>query len=160
MSSSSVDASGALPPRLPSDLVSTDSLIDEGRLLARRVFGAELDDREASRYARAVGALHLDRDDPSGRHRIMLHRALAGHYDVESIEFALRLTNRKNPVSRRIQTLSFIIEGGARQSHRFLAEKPSPLSAVLALSVHGFRAAALYARGRYALWALRERTDV
>jgi hypothetical protein len=77
-----------------------DALQDEALYVARHVFGVALRPADAVRYARAHEALGLDRGADASQIDL-LRRAMAQDADLEAMEFALRLSNRRNVFTRK-----------------------------------------------------------
>jgi hypothetical protein len=128
-----------------------DALQDEALYLARRVFGVALRPADALRYAEAHEVLGLDAAADVSQ-RDLLRRAMAQDADLEAIEFALRLSNRRNVFTKKLHILAFLIESDPRYVSRFLNDTPRRAGAFLSLGGHTVRAVWKLVRGR---WLLR-----
>ena len=78
--------------------------------------------------------------------------AMAQDADLEAMEFALRLSNRRNVFTRKLHVLAFLIESDPRYVGRFLNDTPRRAGAFLSLGGHTLRAVWKLVRGR---WLLR-----
>ena len=128
-----------------------DALQDGAMYVARHVFGVALRPTDAVRYARAHEALGLDRGADASQIDL-LRRAMAQDADLEAMEFALRLSNRRNVFTRKLHVLAFLIESDPRYVGRFLNDTPRRAGAFLSLGGHTLRAVWKLVRGR---WLLR-----
>jgi hypothetical protein len=127
---------------------TADDLRTEAEYLARRAFGVALRASDAVRYADAVVVLGVAKGDVDGSQERLLQQAIAQDADVEALEFALRLANRRNVITRKLHVLAFLIESDPRYAQRFLNDTPSRARACLALGGHALRAVWKYAVGR------------
>lgn len=127
---------------------TADDLQTEAEYLARRAFGVILRASDAARYADATVALRITHGDVNGSHERLLQQAIAQDADVEALEFALRLSNRRNLITKKLHVLAFLIESDPAYAPRFLNETPSRARAYAALSAHALRAVWKYAVGR------------
>lgn len=127
---------------------TSDDLRTEAVFLARRAFGFELRASDAVRYAEANVVLGICHGDADGSQERLMRRAIAQDSDVEALEFALRLSNRRNVFTKKLHVLAFLIESDPRYVHRFLNDTPSRARAYLTLGAHTLRAVWKYAVGR------------
>jgi hypothetical protein len=127
---------------------TADDLRAEAEYLARRAFGVALRASDAVRYADANLVLGLGDGAGDGAQERLLRQAMTRHADVEALEFALRLSNRRNVVTRKLHVLAFLIESDPRYAPRFLNDTPSRARAYAALAAHALRAVWKYAVGR------------
>jgi hypothetical protein len=127
-----------------------DALRDEAIYMARQVYGVALRPADAIRYAEAHAALGLDRGADAA-HLQLLRRAIADGADVEALEFALRLSNRRNVLTKKLHVLAFLIESDPRYVGRFLNDSPRRARAFVSLGGHTLRGAWKLVRGRWLL---------
>lgn len=126
----------------------------EAVYLARRAFGVELRATDAARYADATAVLAIARSDRDDAQDRVLRQAVSRNADVEALEFAWRLLDRRNVVTRKLHVIAFLIESDPRYVRRFLNDTRSRTRAFLALGAHALRAVWKYVVGRWLLWRL------
>ena len=124
----------------------------EAVFLARRAYGVDLRPTDAARYADANLVLGIDAAEADGAHERLLRQAIARDADIEALEFALRLSNKRNLITRKLHVIAFLIESDPRFASRFLSDTRSRTRAVVALGAHTLHAVWKYAVGR---WLLR-----
>lgn len=103
----------------------------ESTLLARELFGVDLPEDTREKYALANKEI-LAQTSPA--ELAMVDRAIESGADLEALEFALRLRNRGNLLSRKAHVLSYLIETNPRFTGRFLNERPRRIRAYFALT--------------------------
>lgn len=132
--------------------LTAGDLRTEAVYLARRAFGLELRPSDAARYADANVDLGIEQRGHEGSQERLIRQAIAQGADVEALEFALRLSNRRNLLTRKLHVVAFLIESDPQYVGRFLNDRRSRTRGFLALGAHALRAVWKYAVGR---WLLR-----
>src|SRR5687768_10946323 len=106
---------------MPGPSGKADVLQNEAVYMARRVFGVALRSSDAVRYAEAHPVLGIEAGEDASQ-LDLIRRALAHDADLEAMEFALRLSNRRNVLTKKLHILAFLIESDPAYVGRFLNE--------------------------------------
>jgi hypothetical protein len=110
--------------------IDHDAVTEEGRYLFESLFKEAPTQFILDQYHRASTLLPVDEDEVSVNLATIVNRGL----DPEAIEFALR--RRKNSLTRKLRTLTYLAEVDDRHLHRFLGHETNRLRAWCALLTH------------------------
>ncbi len=75
--------------------------------------------------------------------------------DLEAVEFALRLRERNNPLTRKMHTLCYLAEVRSENYAIFVQQKNRFLTALATLVLLSFRSLYKLVKGTYLVWRFR-----
>jgi hypothetical protein len=138
-----------MQPTTRSSETTGEKLRAEAEYLHRILFGGDAPDEVKRQYA-AVLRQAQDRrlreagdDGETGNAPIIatgdIDRLLTSGVDLEAVEYALRKKNPANPLTERFRVLCYLVEARPEYFDRFVAERRSFFSGVLALAFHTVR---------------------
>jgi hypothetical protein len=108
----------------------------EAAALHRAVFGREVPEEVAQRYAEAHRAAMLRVDTTQAR---WMQRVLEEGTDLEALEFALRTWQPDHILCRKLKLLVYITEAFPEYYSDFVNEAPRRVDALLRLALHSLR---------------------
>lgn len=128
-------------------------LLHEGSYLFRHLFKASPNAQLLTRYRKANLTLGLHKTD-----EVALNQAIMidGNFDAVAIEYALRMRQRDNPLSRKMAILDYLAEVDCDHNSSFHQVKKGGLPMALA-ALFGVMVSTIYylLKGRYLVWKYR-----
>lgn len=105
-----------------------------------------------ARYERALTVCTTEYDATDAP---LIHALLEKGWDIEACEYAWRMRDKANALSKRVQILCYLLEVRRAYFEDFVQTTSTPLRAWLGLGVALPRAAWKLVKGRFLLWRLR-----
>jgi hypothetical protein len=119
-------------PTTRSSAASDEKLAREAEVFHRILFGRAAPDEVRRQYAAALAANPISRGGD-------IEALIGAGVDLEAVEYALRKKNPANPLTERFRVLCYLVEARPEYFDRFVAERRSFFSGVLALAFHTVR---------------------
>lgn len=123
--------------------------IDQARRIYLALFDDEPSENVLNRYA---GALKTYNPALSIEDSMVLNRIFEKKLDLEAVEYIWRLKRRKNPLSQRVQTISFLAEIENRNLNKYVNLSDSRIEVLFRMSLSVARTGYLYIKGSYLVW--------
>jgi hypothetical protein len=116
--------------------LESEQLRREASALHRAVFGRDIPEEIAVRYAKAHP---LTLSGADGSQWTWMQRVLNAGFDVEALEMVLRIRQPDHVLCRKIKVLVYISEAFPEYYADFVNEEPRRARIVFSLALHGLR---------------------
>ncbi len=113
--------------------------------LCQEVFGFKPDASIVRAYQEAHRIVFTDAEISLWQTR--LARAVEKYYDLEAVEYAWRVRDKNNPLSKKMQILFYLVETDRRYFHLFVNRRKSWFKACLVMAYQGVRSAYKVTKG-------------
>lgn len=121
--------------------------------LCRLILGGEPPPGCVEAYLRAHAVVFPS--PPTDKAAAVAAEALRRGWDLEALEFALRLGGKENALSKKVNILFYVLEASPGHFDEFVNMREATLRGWMALTGAVLRSAWLLAKGRFLLWRLR-----
>ena len=128
---------------------SEEELIREVTFFHQCYFKTRLAEEVIERYITANRQVLPPADEPSAK---MLNELVSRKLDIEAVEFVLRLKNRENLLSKKLQILFFLLEVRRDYIFYFFCFKRGKIQAIAGILSAVMLSIGKYVKGSYLLW--------
>ena len=123
----------------------------EGELLHTSIFGSPIPEPVLQKY---IEAHQYYLTSPDQSELSWMNKVIRLKFDLEALEIALRFSNPRHWLVRKVKILVYITEAFDAYRLFFINEHPQRWRAILTLTFHGLKTSGKFLKGKFLLWRL------
>jgi hypothetical protein len=126
-------------------------LRNEGKLLHASIFRSPIPEPVLQKY---IEAHHYYLISPDLSELTWMNKVIRLRFDLEALEIALRFSNQRHLLVRKVKILVYITEAFDGYRPLFINEHPQKLRAIVTLAFYGLKTVWKFLKGKFLLWRL------